>query len=273
MLPFLWATDVHLDHCRPSVLAAFIDEIHRHEGPLVLTGDISNAHKLQGHLQLLQRDKDIYFVLGNHDAWGASIEEADSLAKSLHLDPDQPRLFYLPACEPLAVAPGEYLIGVNGYADGRAGNLLGSTVWLNDYILCKTFKGVGKKGPYALRPILNRLGDESAQQILAKLHEVPMTATRVYVATHAPPFASAHWYDGRPGDDAFLPHFVNVALGEAILTYAEAHKGCEFVVIAGHTHGGVRVQVSENVLCCVGSATYGAPQLQDLGSLPEVVVP
>lgn len=277
-LPFAWATDTHLDHTGDWARDGFIEELRTcAESAILITGDISTAPRLFEDLKAItQPDKDIYFILGNHDFWKSSIEETDALARMIHRDPDH-RLFYLPACGPIAVAPRHYLIGVNGYADGRAGNLAGSSIWLNDYRFCKNFNSVmtndWRSRDYTrLQAILNRLGDESVAHVAEKLRVVPDDAERVYIATHAPPFDEAHWHDGKRGGMDWAPHFVNQVLGRKLRAVAEAHPTCEYVVLAGHTHGGVRVQLADNLWCFVGHADYGYPRLQRLVELPAVPV-
>jgi hypothetical protein len=280
MLPFSWATDIHFDHAdRSGTMAPFLAAAGA--GPkkaLLVTGDISVAPKLIDHLKVLaMTKKDVYFLLGNHDFYGGSIQMVvDYVTNWLTGKLTDPKvglcplnLHYLPISGVVAINKDSVLIGVDGYADGRAGNLLGSNIWLNDYVVCRTFNGCDDspaKRP-RLQAILNQLGDESVAQFKALASQIDWAKKppkTVYVATHAPPFQEAHFApDGKLGDAHWAPHFVNAGLGDAIKRVAMARPGTQFVVLAGHTHTGCRAKVAPNVLCLVGQANYGKPVLQD----------
>src|SRR5688572_6514389 len=70
-----WATDIHLDCASKTHIQDFLDGIKNSGADkLVVTGDISQARKLKGHLQLLGETVETYFVLGNHDFYGSVVE-------------------------------------------------------------------------------------------------------------------------------------------------------------------------------------------------------
>ncbi len=47
-----------------------------------------------------------------------------------------------------------------------------------------------------------------------------------------------------------------------LLEAAQAHPGCQFLVLCGHTHGGGEVKVLENMRVRTGPAEYGNPEIQ-----------
>ena len=84
-----WLTDIHLDFLDPHEIDAFCQSVaHSGADAILLGGDISTAPRIRGHLLLLEKhlQRPIYFVLGNHDAYGGSIVGARSVAASLARD-------------------------------------------------------------------------------------------------------------------------------------------------------------------------------------------
>ena len=80
MSKYGWATDVHLDFVKNDErkLIAFSESLIK-DNPtgIFLTGDISIAKQLIYHLSVIEKvvQRPIYFVLGNHDYYGASTEQ------------------------------------------------------------------------------------------------------------------------------------------------------------------------------------------------------
>jgi Icc protein len=267
MFPFAWATDIHLDFLRSSQIEAFRQKlIEAPQNVIVITGDITNGRNLADHLDLMRvPGKTTYFVLGNHDFYHSSLLEGRRVAKEAVRISDDGNIHYLSdLLYPVLLPDGSYLIGVDGYADGRAGDFMRSHVWLNDYRLISEFRQHSKE---TILRILNSIGEESALLLEDKTRffgdEFPIEGKTVYIATHAPPFERAHWYDGKMGDSHWMPHFVNVALGKAILAFAQRFPKTKFVVIAGHTHGDARVAISDNIECFIGKAVYNWPVVQN----------
>lgn len=73
-----WLTDIHLDLVEAAVLDRFLKAVADGNPDLILiSGDIGTAETIVDYLVLL-RDRltsPIYFVLGNHDFFGGSIED------------------------------------------------------------------------------------------------------------------------------------------------------------------------------------------------------
>ena len=67
---YAWLTDIHLEFLRDKNGVGFVEELAALElDGLFLTGDISNAGRLEFHLRLFEDiyQTPVYFVLGNHD--------------------------------------------------------------------------------------------------------------------------------------------------------------------------------------------------------------
>jgi predicted MPP superfamily phosphohydrolase len=68
-----WLTDIHLEFLTNKEAAAFVRYLAlKGLDGLFVTGDISTANRIEGHLQLFEElyKAPVYFVLGNHDYYG-----------------------------------------------------------------------------------------------------------------------------------------------------------------------------------------------------------
>src|SRR3972149_1502183 len=89
-MKILHATDIHLDHIKnPNALDHFVGAVRVAAPDVVLIGgDIAQCDSMERHLPKLARfDIPTYFVLGNHDAYGGSVDGsrivADRIARRL----------------------------------------------------------------------------------------------------------------------------------------------------------------------------------------------
>ena len=82
--------------------------------------------------------KPIYFVLGNHDFYRGSVAGTRSaVAEIVH---GSQNLVYLTQAGVVELTPHTALVGHDGWADGRLGDLDGSDVILNDFLLIDELK-------------------------------------------------------------------------------------------------------------------------------------
>ncbi len=96
MTRVLWLTDIHLNFLKPVPLEKFYQQIKDAQPDCVLiSGDIGEAPRLKYDLQQLESrlPYPIYFVLGNHDYYGASFEDVESLLREI--TDCSPRLHWL----------------------------------------------------------------------------------------------------------------------------------------------------------------------------------
>lgn len=269
-----WATDIHLDFLTDEGVRAFAAALAATgaEGVL-LSGDLSNAEALEHHLRLLLSGipGPIYFVLGNHDYYGSSIEAVREAVRTLC--GRRPRLRWLPAAGVVPLTPRCALVGVDGWADARLGAPERSPVILNDFIhiedLVDTCDPLARVNPRVLvtadrtrlHAKLRALGDAEAAACEALLSAALAEFEEVLVATHVPPLREACWHEGRLSDDEWLPYFSCAAVGEVLLRLAAAHPGRALTVVCGHTHGAGEARPLPNLRVLTGAAVYRRPAL------------
>lgn len=260
-----WLTDIHLNFLRPVQLDKFYQLVKATKPDCVLiSGDIGEAPRLQWYLQQLEArlPYPLYFVLGNHDYYSASLADVRSLVEGV--TGQSKRLHWLTTSGMVELAPGVGLIGHEGWADGRAGDYVASDVLLNDYVAIRDFVGLDK---FRRLKLLNRLGDETAAYIHHWLPKALNAYPHVILLTHVPPFREACWHEGGISDSDWLPHFVCQAAGEAMLKVMALYPERQLTVLCGHSHGQGSVQVRDNLLVLTGGAEYGTPHVQQVFEL------
>ena len=258
----VWATDIHLNFLRPDERAKFFGDIRDKAPDLVfITGDIAEAPCLQELLHEMQQAiaVPIYFVLGNHDFYHSSIETVRQDIQAWCMA--QSGLHYLSALGPIELTSKTVLIGHDGWGDGRFGNYEQSPVRLNDQELIRDFQGLNGESVHAK---LYSLGDESAAYLREMFTKVLDSYEQIICLTHVPPFKEACWYQGKMGNDDWLPYFACQAVGEALFEFSQARPHTSVTVFCGHTHHAGTVQILPNLRILTGLAEYGAPSISDI---------
>ncbi len=243
----------------------FCQSVQEQADALVVTGDIAESHTLGSALTALATltERRVYFVLGNHDFYrGSAAGTRRQVGYVISED-----LVYLSQSGVVELTPTTALVGHDGWADGRLGDLDGSDVILNDFLLIDELKHW--RDPHtldkpALRRALEALGDEAAGYVKSVLASAASQYPRVIFATHVPPFREAAWHEGRPSADDYLPFFSCKAVGDVLLDAARSHPKCEILVLCGHTHSGGEFRVTENLRVVTGAAEYEKPQIQQV---------
>lgn len=260
MTRVVWLTDIHLNFVESELVERLLDGINAVAPDAVLiSGDIGESQNVERYLSRFAARLacPICFVLGNHDFYHGSVpvvREAIGRFCQTHAN-----LCYLTRTEqPVELTPGVGVIGDDGWADARFGDYLGSDVFLSDYALIEELAG-----HYAIdrRPMLQRLGDESAARVGELLPRALARYERVILVTHVPPFREACWHEGRISDDNWLPHFACKAMGDAILEVMRQHPARKLTVLCGHTHGSGETRPRANVEVLTGGAIYGTPAI------------
>jgi predicted MPP superfamily phosphohydrolase len=260
-----WATDIHLDHASESARRKFSQSVKERADALVVTGDIAESHILGSALTALATltERPVYFVLGNHDFYRGSI--AGTRRQVGYVVGED--LVYLSQAGIIELTSKTALVGHDGWADGRLGDLDRSEEILNDFLLIdelRCWKDPQTLGKPALRRALQALGDEAAGYLKGVLASAAEKYPHVIIATHVPPFREAAWYEGRPSNNDFLPFFACKAVGDVLLEAAHLHPKCQFLVLCGHTHGGGEFQALENLRVVTGPAEYGHPRIRQI---------
>jgi len=257
-----WVTDIHLNFLQDSKVEHFCRSVADLSPDAVLIGgDISDASGLKSHLKIIERclECPVYFVLGNHDFYGASIEVVRSVVQTLA--EEYKRLNWLPASGLVELTENTGLIGHDGWPDGRLGQGERSQVLLNDYFYIKEFKYLSHRDRFRM---LNRLGDEVAEYFMDLLPAAAERFENLLLLTHVPPYRESCWHEGIVSDDAHLPHFACQAVGEVITDVMQNFPERKLTVLCGHTHGRGEVQIASNIFVKTGEARYRRPQVQDL---------
>lgn len=253
----LWLTDIHLNFADAARQRSFYQQVREASADaILLSGDIAEADDVTDYLARMADmwRRPIYFVLGNHDYYFGSIAEVRK--RVVELCREQPLLHYLSTSGVIGLSPRVGLVGHDGWADGRVGDYERSVVMMNDYKLIAELAGVGKRERW---PLLQALANEAADHLRAVLPKALATYPDVLLVTHVPPLREACWHEGQLSDDEWAPHFVSLAVGEAILDVMRRHPDGKLTVLCGHTHGSGECRPWPNVQILTGGATYGAP--------------
>jgi Icc protein len=259
MPELLWASDCHLDHASPDTRAEFRARLASLAGAsLVVTGDISTAATLIADLEFLAEGapRPVYFVLGNHDHYGSSIAAVRDAV--LELGIRRPAIQWLPPAGVVLLDKTTAQVGVDGWADGRYGDPLGTPLVLNDdRLIAELAEQPARSGKLAVR---RALAQADAARLTTLLERATATAaTTIVIATHVPPFLEALPRTGRLAHPHWQPLLVCAATGQAITECAARFPDRHFLVLCGHTHAATDVMVTPNVRCRVMGARYGEP--------------
>ncbi len=262
-----WATDIHLNFVPVAQRCRFYDSIRQQADALVVSGDIAespNIGRFVSEMGMLV-ERPVYFVLGNHDFYNGSI--IDTRFHVAQVVRQSKNLVYLSQAGVVELTATTALVGHDGWADARLGDFENSDVVtrVNDYRLIRELRQWEDQSTpdrSAIRAAMHALGDEAARHLGAVLYQAAAKYARVIVATHVPPFREAAWYEGRPSDDDYLPHFSCKAIGDTLLGAARSYPQCKLLVLCGHTHGGGECSVLKNLHILTGPAEYGKPQIQ-----------
>jgi Icc protein len=217
-MKLVWLSDLHFEFLPENLVRAFLGQVIV-EAPdvVVITGDISNGRMLQLHLELIAKllPYPVYFELGNHDFYQSDFVQVNAVA--LEICALHSNLIELGHGEIIPLGKDTALVGHRGWADGRAGIGSRSNVRLNDHQYITDLRLPSSE----LFSTLNLLGDQSADYIRTIVPKALEKAQNLFIATHVPPFPEASLYQNKPSDPNFAPHFVNVAMGRAILEMAK----------------------------------------------------
>jgi Icc protein len=258
-----WLTDLHLNFLKKEPLNRFLGSVKR-EMPHVLfvTGDTGESHNVCHFVEELRRIAPVYFVLGNHDFYGSSIDEVRQRARATGC--------WLPALAPVRLTDTTTLIGVDGWGDARCGNLA-SRVRLADWQWIRDLDTLIFCSPEQRAQALQALGTQEATALHDQLERLE-TPSELLVLTHVPPFAEACWHDGKQSEPDWLPWFTCIAVGDVLLAYARRVPTTKITVLCGHTHGRGEVRPQDNLLVqtggwAPGERDYGNPIVQATWSI------
>jgi Icc-related predicted phosphoesterase len=252
-----WVTDPHLEWLSDEKLEAFFTALAESETEgIIVSGDISYSKTIKYHLRRFsQLPMPIYFVLGNHDIYESSFAYVhDMVRRSVK---DHKNLFWLTESVPIRLTEKTFLVGHDGWADGRAGMGQRSGFLVNDYRAISDFRGLSVGATFSLMQTQADIASRRLRTQISKIIE-PTERQHVIVVTHAPPFVKACRYAHGPTSPEYIPHFSNVGMGKALEDVAKKTKA-RISVLCGHTHEEVRVNINDRIAVWVGPALYGSP--------------
>ncbi|OGU15479.1 MAG: hypothetical protein A2076_19010 [Geobacteraceae bacterium GWC2_53_11] len=264
-----WLTDLHLNFVGLREVEVLCNAI-RESGvdSVLITGDIATSDNLCRYLDFLADHlrNQIYFVLGNHDYYGSSIQKIDFEVGGRTMA--NRNLIWLSRADDLIeLTPATCLIGHEGLADGRLGDPTGSQVDLNDYHRIKELIQPTKDLRLAAQ---NKLGDEAAAWLKSQLAEALKYYRNIIVALHVPPFAEACWHEGKNTDDNYLPHFGCKATGDVLRSAMLAHPDVSMTVYCGHGHSVGYAEILPNLKVFTGGAKYYYPCITGIIELDQI---
>jgi len=261
---FDWITDPHLDHLKgETMLLNFVKKLAaRKSDGLVITGDIAESKTIYQFLEILSGcyRRPIYFILGNHDHYGAWMADTHARVRSICNAVPPGILNWMTDVGVLMLDDRTAIIGHEGWYDGQAGEP-GLSFSLSEFYMPNGILDLVHafdQSSHALFDKLQELGAASADHIRKMVVQArDQGARRILIITHVPPFREASYFRGKPSEAKAAPFYVNQVLGEALLELADEHRQLNLEVYAGHTHGKREYQPRENLVVRVGSARYG----------------
>lgn len=261
-----WLTDIHLNFIDDVARQKFYHEIINTQcDGVLISGDIAEAINVEAILIEMSEyiKKPIYFVLGNHDYYRGQINEVRNTMTAL--TGSHKNLFWLPAAGVQKLDNSTFLIGQDGWADGRLGDYTNSRVTLNDSRLISDLFQAKILGKYELLEKMQKLADEDSVRLRTDFEQaINHNPKKIIVLTHVPSFKESCMHQGKISDDDWLPYFSSKAIGDALLKTARDNLSIEFLVLCGHTHSQSIYKPLENLLIRSGRSEYCHPEIQDL---------
>lgn len=261
-----WFTDVHLNFLSLSSRLQMYKTIKETEADVIfVTGDIAEAKDICTYMESLRTHLDkhqkVYFVAGNHDYYYGHVQTMrEKFAAISH-----GQIQYLPICPLIDLTEDTYLIGVDGWADGRNGNYKESPVILNDSRLITDFMLLNNKEDILKK--MQELADQDGRSLDAKLQFATsgeFSPQKIIILTHVPPFPESSLYEDQIADDDYLPFYTSKVIGDIIMEYAEKFTWIKFLVLCGHSHHKALYEPLSNLTVKTGGAHYYFPAVQEV---------
>jgi len=261
-----WLTDIHLNFLTDKQRQRFYNKILAASTQgIFITGDVTEAPKLEDRLKEMSDvlQQPVYFVLGNHDYYRGYVAPIrKSMAQLMREDSN---LHWLTGRGPVRLLNGTWVLGVDGWADGRYGDFENTSVSLNDCYFIGELREAFVQGRSDLLLKMQALAENDARLLQQQWQSIQKEEiTSVMILVHIPPFQEVAVYRGKQCDQNYLPLFSSKILGETIQKIASAHPNISFTVLCGHTHGEATYQVAHNLLAKLGKASYGQPAIQEI---------
>jgi Icc-related predicted phosphoesterase len=264
-------TDIHLNFCHPIKISNFAGKILGEKpDAVVITGDISEAPSLVGHLLDLKSfltGIPVYFICGNHDYYNGSINKVRDNLANLFGPGNQHGIYWLQADNVVSLSADSAIVGHDGWYDGGYpgyGDFFTSRLDMSDFYVINDLSIArmhsGRSGIYQK---MQELSKQGADHVLTNLPKAFENHDKVFYATHVSPFAEcSRAPDGSISDKDWMPTFCSKLTGEAVLSVMKkmpANK--QLVILCGHSHTEWVHKPMSNVTCYCGGAGYGRPAI------------
>jgi Icc-related predicted phosphoesterase len=273
----LFASDLHLNH---SNTQTFINTLGKWDyDALIIAGDIGAAQNTANYLQEIHAaiNVPILFVMGNHDyyhalarlpafAEGKPIPSIANIRKKMDTLFTAPPVIHLNGQQIIELSPTAALVGVDGWADGRAGSGKKSKIRLNDSLYIHDLCDAAKHSNRQLFAKMRKLADADTKALKQVLVPALKKYETVHVLTHVPPLPEACHYFGTPSDPDALPFFCNSGMGKELQRLAKLHPKQHIKVLCGHTHDRCHWH-QNNLEIWVAPANYGHPTAEKIFNL------
>ena len=253
-----WLTDPHLEFCSHRTRLQLYHSINHAAGEIVIiTGDLSaGSYRLAQYTELAEQiKKRVYFVLGNHDRYGTTFANTETVVE--RVTALFSHMVRLNGSQLIPLNNSVALIGVDGWADGLGGEGPATKARINDFYQILDF--ATDPEPQVFREMKERAGKYSQAlepSLIRALKQYQMTI----IATHVPPYEGAAWHEGCPSSPAYQPFFSSPTMGKMIKVAATEHPGKSVLVLCGHTHSS-GIYRDGNVLVLTAGARYGFPEI------------
>lgn len=259
----LWCTDLHLDLATEPNRNRFLSELSSTVfDAAVITGDIASASSVCDHLKSIAaacHPRPVYFVLGNHDFYGAPMSQTYKRVTSLCRSVSNLR--HLHHAGPITLDRHTALVGHHSWPDARCGWGRNTVVSSPDHWNIPDFRRLSHDERYRK---MEQLGRQSAIAIRNSLIPALRFHRHVLIASHIPSFPTSALFDGKPCGPCHQPHFVNISLGAMLIGVARKNIGKRLTVLSGHTHHAKTDPILKNLHSHVGGARTGTPEVQEI---------
>lgn len=262
MARYAWLTDIHLDHLSEVQAKQFIDSVAAQNiDGLLITGDIGTSKTFIQYLAMFESalQKPVLFVMGNHDYWGSSAEQCQKTATDIS---SMSTFIKWAASTPyITLSTSTALVGHDGWYDALYADKPDFSLRMNDWITIREY--VGDK---TLQQAVNfdkghvvetsrKLAHAATLSMMNSIKAACRYSKRIIVLTHVPPFIC------HPADNVGLSWFSSRMMGDMLRQAAKSYPNVHFTVLSGHTHSSGMLEIDKNMVCHVGQAEYGRPEI------------
>lgn len=248
---YVFLTDTHIKFFgRYKLLNTILDQ---HPHGVFLTGDISEGPTFLSDLEFLgsRIGRPLYFVHGNHELWFSSFEKVKTGIQKLCYK--YQNLIWMTRSGIVPLNKKTAVVGTEGWYDGRGGNS-DYIKYTFDWFLIKEFRKLPNMK--ARLEMMREIADKSAKMMVERLEEAMENYKSVYLLTHMPPWIEANRADGLFSEAFWAPYHCNIIMGQELERAMKKYKKRNLIVLCGHTHQPLTIQVSRNIECRVGRGSY-----------------